>query len=196
MTPTQVRKVAQLFTHEVPNAAEILLTSRAELAAIGSKDSTALVSFCRKLYVDQRINDDDDFPLEAKSIEKASTNSILHEWGKGGRIHPLALVEKIREAKTAKQRTKLELDAVMEVTEPVVKWFEMFPGTNGQDTPRCRAAIAFNLPIIYGTQGQMYLGQWEFDAAASPKGVSLVMTAALRLYDPSITEKRRSWPKQ
>ncbi len=194
MTPAQIRKVAQLFTHVVPDAAARL--EGQGIVEMGWKDATALIQFCRKMYVDQRINDDDNFPLWAGSIEKASTNSILHAWGKGGRIHPLALSEKIREAKTDKQRTKLELDAVIETTEPVVRWYEMNNSTGSISAARCQAAIAFDLPIIYGTQGQMYLGQWEFDVAASPQGMSLVMSAAVCLYTPKIAERRRSWPQQ
>lgn len=175
-----VARISGLFSHAlsprpgIPNPVERLSTMYWAAAKLQkSTDFTEFVGFARKLYVDGRVADDDQFPLVGKSIEQAGIRSVLHIH-KGNYLNPCALNQKMREASTERERRGWQLLAGEETLVEVVAWHEI---------PRdCLEFFEpFQLPIIKSVGGRVFVGVWDFDVNISNAGESLVLGAAVFL---------------
>lgn len=190
-----IEKVAGLFGEYVAGAETILHSERAHgvgaarLVTADSLEVSPMAAFCYKLHMDQRVQEDDQFPLHGDSVDKAITNCLLVPW-KGGRATPGYISNLIQDAPSEAARRKLEMIAVLQERETVVRWLQL----RESEAPTLRLALRmFHLPVIADTAGNLYFGQWEFDRKISGKDPedSAVLWAAQLLFNVTVGGRSR-----
>jgi hypothetical protein len=174
-----IAKVAGIFEERVGGVETLLAGRQIGDTPAGWLDESPMANFCFKLHMDQRVQEDDPFPLDVDMLDKSIIQSLLIPW-KGGRITPSHLSNLIQDAPTEAKQRQLELMAVAEDREPIVRWLQLNPAARDLE----KAVLFFQLPYVKDTVGNSYVGQWEFDMKLSgkPPHKSVVLWAAWVLY--------------
>ena len=183
---TVARKLAGLFLEYLPDAAqrlEAVFTEEQPVDTTIGFPSPPWMPFCVRMHRDQRVQEEDPFPLLPETVDDAHTNCLLIPWnGKQGRITPGGLQYLIQEAGSEGRRRKLEMNAVLQEREPVADWWEV-----PEKTFLLMAAYRYGLPVIRDVAGKHYVGRWEFDKRLSGKERSTVFWAAKQLIQQELT---------